>query len=182
MKRLVWLPLLTWLLLACLCLTACQANSIFNPARYKGFAKCLDSASFENGGICMEHSSGQNALVGDEPYAAFIWQGKSGETMPDFPSPENTEDGNKRCDCLRGGMGFEVEKRTILFCEGVPNLGDYLMYEMTECPAVYIPDSVKSIGEHTFPENTGLVIHCHAGSYAEQYAKAHGMKCEIVEE
>ena len=166
-----------------LCFSACQSKaSIFDPAQYRSIAGCVDEATFENGGICMTHSSGRNDLVGEEAYSAFIWQGEPDEIMPDYPSSDNVEEWSRRRDCLQGGTGIDTETNVILFCEGVPNLGDYFLYNLPECPAVFIPDSVKSIGEHTFAENAITVIHCHAGSYAEQYAKDHGMKCEIVNE
>lgn len=185
MRKKLVLMLMVFLSLGCLSLSACQTKpstvSVFDPEQYRVIAYCGDAADFENGGIYMTHSSGRNDLVG-EAYDAFIWEGKPGETMPDFPSPDDVEEWSPRSDCLQGGTGIETETRTILFCEGVPNLGDYFLYNLPDCPAVYIPDSVKSIGEHTFAENAITVIHCHAGSYAEQYAKSHGMKYEIVNE
>ena len=158
--------------------------SIFDPARYENadVATWLDIAAFENGGLWMEHRISMDESVSDDWYAVFVWQGEPVKGMPDFPSPENSGEWGQRHDCLQGGTGIDTETNVILFCEGVPNLGDYFLYNLPECPAVFIPDSVKSIGEHTFAENAITVIHCHAGSYAEQYAKDHGMKYEIVKE
>ena len=70
----------------------------------------------------------------------------------------------------------------VLFCTGVPNIGDYLFYQRPDLTRVYLPDSVTEIGAHAFADNCQTTIYCHAGSYAEQYAKDHGMKYEIVNE
>ena len=208
MKRYLGLWAAWLLLLACLCLFGCSVEgntsptsqtstttttlattvpttvdpmtlSIFDPNYYDGtmMTKCGDGTI-----LGMAHHTAGDERVGNELYNAYVWIAEEDGMMPDFPSPESADESHQRHDCLQGGNGLDLEKRAVLFCEGVPNLGDYLMYGMTECPAVYIPDSVQSIGEHTFPENTTMVIHCHAGSYAEQYAKSHGIACEIVEE
>lgn len=70
----------------------------------------------------------------------------------------------------------------VLFCTGVPNIGDYLFYRRPDLTRVYLPDSVTEIGEHAFADNCQTTIYCHAGSYAEQYAKDHGIKYAIVKE
>ena len=46
---------------------------------------------------------------------------------------------------------------------------------------ITIPDSVTDIDMSSFKNCDNLVIHCTAGSYAEQYAKINRIPCEIIE-
>ena len=69
----------------------------------------------------------------------------------------------------------------VLFLNGVPNLGDYLMFFERRVKEVYIPNTVKKIGDHTFSQFADVSIYCYSGSYAEEYAKTHNIECHLLD-
>lgn len=102
----------------------------------------------------------------------FKWLGEQ-ERMADF---EN--DPEKVPDCFSPFV--TPLSKAVLFLEGVPNLGDYLFFYERNVEKVYIPDSVKEIGEHTFSRFTDVTFYCHPGSYAEEFAKSHNIECILL--
>ena len=81
---------------------------------------------------------------------------------------------------LSGNTDRDRDILEILFCEGVPNIGDYLFSQRPELTRVYLPNSVSEIGEHAFADNCQTTIYCHRGSCAEQYAQKHGMSYKLI--
>lgn len=60
--------------------------------------------------------------------------------------------------------------------DGVTHLATGAFYNCKLLKSVYVPESVKMIEDDCFDDSDDeLVIHCAAGSYAEQYAKEHGI-------
>lgn len=68
---------------------------------------------------------------------------------------------------------------TIEIPEGIYEIQDRAMKGCPSLRIVHIPSSVTKIGEDLFEENTQVTIYGQAGSYAETYAKDHGISfCE----
>ena len=104
----------------------------------------------------------------------FYWCGEQ-DRMADF---EN--DMTKVPDCFSSQVSNVFSSESVLFLDGVPNLGDYLMFFERRIKNVYIPDSVKEIGEHTFSRFADVTIYCNRGSYAEEFAKSHNIECHLL--
>ena len=106
----------------------------------------------------------------------FLWYGDQ-ERMADFENDITTLP-----DCFDTYTTNVFSNGNALFLDGVPNLGDYLMFfEQRRIKNVYIPNSVKEIGEHTFSQFADVCIHCYSGSYAEEYAKTHNYACHLLD-
>lgn len=68
---------------------------------------------------------------------------------------------------------------TIEIPEGIYEIQDRAMKGCPTLRVVHIPSSVTNIGEDLFEENAQVTIYGKAGSYAETYAKEHGISfCE----
>ena len=117
-------------------------------------------------------------LLGDALIYSWITEAE-GQTAPPERMADLTPDG-ARPPALSGNTDQARDIVEILFCEGVPNIGDYLFSQRPELTRVYLPDSVTEIGEHAFAEDCQTTIYCHRGSCAEQYAKKHGMSYQII--
>lgn len=122
-----------------------------------------------------------------EGYDLFVWRktatldGVPVTKMRDFDESYFVKESEDEPDPNVIEAYGDNTKRYMVFTDGVPNFGDYLFHNMPDVPKIYVPDSVKEIGEHTFDEGCQTVIACHKGSYAEEFANAHGMTVEIVE-
>ena len=113
---------------------------------------------------------------GDLSLTMFRWHGDQ-DRMIDFENDITTLP-----DCFDTYTTNLFGSGNVLFLDGVPNLGDYLMFfEQRRIKNVYIPNSVKEIGEHTFSQFADVCIHCYSGSYAEEYAKTHNIECHLLD-
>ncbi|MBR3289270.1 MAG: hypothetical protein IKI63_00670 [Clostridia bacterium] len=119
------------------------------------------------------------ALVGDTLIYQWIDETTDGQSAPPDRMADLTPDG-ARPPVLSGNTELSRDAVEILFCEGVPNIGDYLFSQRPELTRVYLPDSVTEIGEHAFAEGCQTTIYCHRGSCAEQYAKDHGLSYQLI--
>lgn len=63
----------------------------------------------------------------------------------------------------------------------VVRIGDYAFAQKTQLSLLTIPDTVTSISEKAFEGSEGIRLRVTAGSYAEQYAKEHGMEYEFAD-
>lgn len=138
-------------------------------------------------GNCLNCDHGHFLDKNGEGYDLFVWCGDSTYNdvpvtkMRDFDESYFVKESEEEPDPNVIEAYGDNTKRYMVFTDGVPNFGDYLFHNMPDVPKIYVPDSVKEIGEHTFDEGCKTVIACHKGSYAEEFATAHGMTVEIVE-
>ena len=65
--------------------------------------------------------------------------------------------------------------KSINIPEGVTSIGAYSFASCKSLTTVEIPSSVLSIGSNAFKNSNNVTIKCEAGSYAEKYAKEHGI-------
>lgn len=67
--------------------------------------------------------------------------------------------------------------------DGLISIAEYAFDDCDSLEYVFIPDSVSEIGENIFGyyNPNGVIIHCHAGSFAEQYAYENDIKVELEE-
>lgn len=119
------------------------------------------------------------ALLGDVLIYQWIDESTEGQNAPPDRMADLTPDG-ARPPVLSGNTEMSRDVIEILFCEGVPNIGDYLFSQRPELTRVYLPDSVTEIGEHAFADGCQTTIYCHRGSCAEQYAKDHGLSYQLI--
>lgn len=67
----------------------------------------------------------------------------------------------------------------------IPESVDFVNYctfsGCEELTKLVLPSSLTFIGANAFGGCDNLTIHCHAGSYAEQYAKEQGIKYQLME-
>ena len=59
--------------------------------------------------------------------------------------------------------------------ENVTEIGNRAFSGCEALTDVIIPESVTKIGDYSFANCANLTIHAAAGSYAEKYAKEHGI-------
>ena len=88
----------------------------------------------------------------------------------------------KNLDKVSDGMfeGCNALKK-IEFSEELTEIGDRAFKDCVGLDIVTIPDSVTRIGETAFKgTNKMFIIQCSFGSYAEQYARAHKIKYQLV--
>lgn len=69
----------------------------------------------------------------------------------------------------------------IVIPEGVEKIGSYLFNGCKNLEYVTIPSSVTYIGLLVFEGCEKLTIKCNSGSYAEEYAKKHKIKYELID-
>ena len=70
---------------------------------------------------------------------------------------------------------------TITVGNGTEEIASDAFFALKAIKEIYIPDSVKAIAEDFIQESSDkYTIFCSAGSYAEQFAAAHGIKCKPV--
>lgn len=60
----------------------------------------------------------------------------------------------------------------------VKSIGDWAFWDCTGLTSVTIPEGVTSIGNWVFDDCPKLTIRTPKGSYAEKWAKDHGIKVE----
>lgn len=136
--------------------------------------------------MCVASGFGENAYPGINCYhyfshygdlylTMFRWHGDQ-DRMIDFENDIATLP-----DCFDTGTTNAFLNGKVLFLDGVPNLGDYLMFFERRIKEVYIPNTVKKIGEHTFSRFADVSIFCYSGSYAEEYAKTHNIECHLLD-
>ena len=63
---------------------------------------------------------------------------------------------------------------------GARQIGKNAFYGCRSLKSVIIPESVISIADDTFEDCKKLTIRCTKGSYAEEYAKSHGIRYSIM--
>lgn len=68
----------------------------------------------------------------------------------------------------------------VILGHGVHTIGAYAFHGCENLRTMFIPDTVNQIGEHAFDMCHSLTIQCHKGTYGEEYAKMHNIKCEYV--
>ena len=65
--------------------------------------------------------------------------------------------------------------------EFVTEIGDKAFYRCESLDMIYIPDSVTMIGDDAFSNTSKqFIIQCSFGSYAEQYARKHKVKYQLI--
>ena len=133
--------------------------------------ECMCSAMHQVG---CSHSLAVN-VDEKKAFETFRWVSDA-DYMIDF---EN--DITKAPDCFDTRTTNVFENGDVLFLNGVPNLGDYLMFFERRIKEVYIPNTVKKIGDHTFSQFADVSIFCYSGSYAEEYAKTHNFECHLLD-
>ena len=69
---------------------------------------------------------------------------------------------------------------TVTIGDGVQTIGDFAFSDCSKLTSVTIPASVQRIGEFSFNSCKTLTIHAPAGSKAERYAKANGIRFEAI--
>ena len=68
---------------------------------------------------------------------------------------------------------FEFER--VVLPSSVREIEDYAFFDCTKLNGIYIPSSVKVIGENVFGnKSSSFTIYSSSGSYAESYAKENG--------
>ncbi|MDD6484900.1 MAG: C1 family peptidase [Clostridiales bacterium] len=81
----------------------------------------------------------------------------------------------------RFALGQYTALSEVTLGAGLGAINDYAFAYCTSLKAVTIPRSVTSIAEHAFDGcSSDLVIYCPASSTALEYAKAHGIKYQII--
>lgn len=68
----------------------------------------------------------------------------------------------------------------VILGHGVQTIGSYAFFGCENLRTMFISDTVKNIEAHAFDKCPQLTIQCHKGTYGEEYAKAHHIKCEYV--
>ena len=133
--------------------------------------ECMCSAMHQVG---CSHSLAVN-VDEKKAFETFRWVSDT-DYMIDFENDITTVP-----DCFDTRVTNAFSNGTVLFLNGVPNLGDYLMFFERRIKEVYIPNTVKKIGEHTFSQFADVSIFCYSGSYAEEYAKTHNIECHLLD-
>jgi hypothetical protein len=72
--------------------------------------------------------------------------------------------------------------KQVTIAEGVEEIGDRAFFNTQNLKNIFIPDSVVGFGTKIFDswKPVDITIECHAGSYAEAFAKENGYKVKIV--
>lgn len=88
----------------------------------------------------------------------------------------------KNIDRIADGM-FEAcpNLKRIELAEGITEIGDRAFRDCEALDILTIPDSVKKIGEDAFEGvSKKFIIQCSFGSYAEEYARNHKIKYQLI--
>lgn len=65
--------------------------------------------------------------------------------------------------------------------ESVTEIGEQAFYGCKSMDMIYIPDSVAMIGDNAFADTSKqFIIQCSFGSYAEEYARKHKLKYQLI--
>ena len=65
--------------------------------------------------------------------------------------------------------------------ESVTEIGEQAFYRCKSMDMIYIPDSVAMIGDNAFADTSKqFIIQCSFGSYAEEYARKHKLKYQLI--
>ena len=65
--------------------------------------------------------------------------------------------------------------------ESVTEIGEQAFYRCKSMDMIYIPDSVTMIGDNAFADTSKqFIIKCSFGSYAEEYARKHKLKYQLI--
>lgn len=68
----------------------------------------------------------------------------------------------------------------VILPSGLTSLGRYTFLGCSALAELYVPASVLSIGEDAFPDEGNFTLLVEANSYAETYAKQHGVQYQVV--
>ena len=80
-----------------------------------------------------------------------------------------------------GNYAFDgcTSLKSINIPNSVTSIGKFAFYDCKSLKSINIPDNVKFIDESAFWYCDNLTIHCSQDSYAEEYAKANNIPCEL---
>lgn len=177
MKKLMLIVLSIVLVLSVLAVSVCaEVADIFHTDVTKEGINPVECMCYGN--LNCSHYVDQNEVH------YFAWSGafKNREKMIDFKPVSAREDVYNGLPCIFDKGGSLNDESTVVFLDGVPNLGDYLFAFHTEVKSVYIPDSVKEIGEHTFLRGCKTTIYCNeSNEYVRTYAALHNMACYLID-
>lgn len=133
--------------------------------------ECLErigSAAFKNTGLKTILFPKTVYYIGTEAFAGC-------SEMDKVKIPSNI-------DRISEGM-FEgcTELKKIEFSENLQEIGERAFRGCSSLDIITIPDSVEKIGETAFDRtNKMFIIQCSFGTYAEQYARSHKFKYQLI--
>ena len=128
----------------------------------------IGSAAFKNTGLKTVLFPRAVYYIGAEAFAGC-------SDMDNIKIPSNL-------DCISEGM-FEgcTQLKKIEFSEGLREIGERAFKDCSSLDIITIPDSVEKIGETAFDgTNKMFIIQCSFGTYAEQYARSHRLKYQLI--
>lgn len=81
-----------------------------------------------------------------------------------------------------GCFGDNSDVKTISLEDGVAKIGSSAFANCTSLEGIYLPSSITNIGLKAFDGcNENLIIYCHNGSFAHQYAEENNIKFFIID-
>ena len=93
---------------------------------------------------------------------------------------------NNNCYSSKDGILYDKNKTTLIVCpqrkktvtipDSVTSITEYAFNNCSILTSVTIPNSVTSIDYRTFTGSSSFIIFANKGSYAESYAKYHGIR------
>lgn len=103
-----------------------------------------------------------------------------GNYIPEEPLPEP--------DVILPEQLIRIEEEAFYSCafthvylsDQVTSIGAYAFAASDSLTFVYIPDTTTAIAENAFAGSDNVVIGCHEGSYAQEYAETHQIPYRII--